>query len=205
MGLFGLVFLAVALLLIGVGFAVGLVICAITAGLVALGIVSSSMLVGVRAGRSAAALRAFLFQCCVVAGAPIGAFCAWIAQSWFEAFGRGWPVLVYGTLGGAVAGGAIAQFSLAGTCHVGFHAVDVPGVRLRILRANGLAQLSRCSFAPLRFCTAWRSRNSIWPLMLRRSAAAHFSSSRQSSGGMRKRKGFLSPAAIRLRCRACRC
>jgi hypothetical protein len=58
--------------------------------------------------------------------------------------------------------------------------------------------LDGSSLAFLRFVTAWRSRNSIWPLTLRRSSAAHFSSSFQRSGGIRSRNGFRSGAGIRL-------
>ena len=74
MALFGLVFLVVALILIGV--------------------------------------RAFLLQCGVLAGVPAGILCAWLAHAFFEAYGDGWPVFVYGALGG-VLGGVIIALLLA--------------------------------------------------------------------------------------------
>ena len=108
MALFGLVFLVVALVLIGIGIAVGLVGCAIAAALVGLGVVSSSFVIGIRTGHPAAGIRAFLLQCGVLAGIPAGAVCAWLAHAFFTAYGSGWPVIVYGALGGAVAGVVVA-------------------------------------------------------------------------------------------------
>lgn len=108
MALFGLVFLIVALVLIGIGVAVGLVGCLLTALLVGLGVVSSSFFIGLRTGRAAAGIRAFLLQCGILAGLPAGAVCAWLAQAFFAEYGAGWPVLVYGALGGAFAGLLVA-------------------------------------------------------------------------------------------------
>lgn len=108
MGLFGLVFLVVALVLIGVGIALGLVGCALAAVLIGAGVVSSSILIGWRTGRPASGIRAFLIQCGLLAGVPAGAVCAWLAQSFFASYGTGWPVLVYGALGGALAGILVA-------------------------------------------------------------------------------------------------
>lgn len=108
MSLFGIVFLIVALILIGIGVAVGLVACALAAGLLGLGVVSSSFIIGLRARRPEAGIRAFLLQCGILAGVPAGAVCAWLAQAFFAAYGSGWPVFIYGALGGAVAGLVVA-------------------------------------------------------------------------------------------------
>jgi hypothetical protein len=110
MALFGLVFLVVMLVLFGVGLAVGLAVLTLAAVLLGLGVISSSVIVGLRSGRAAAGIRAFLLQCGVLAGAPAGAACAWLVQSLFEleGYGSGWPVLLYGALGGAFAGVLIA-------------------------------------------------------------------------------------------------
>jgi hypothetical protein len=43
---------------------------------------------------------------------------------------------------------------------------------------------------PLRLDTAWRNRNSICAFTLRRSSAAHFSSSLSRSGGILSKKGL---------------
>lgn len=104
MALFALIFLVVALVLIGIGITVGLVACVFAVALVGFGVISSSFVIGIRTGRSAAGIRAFLLQCGALAGIPAGAGCAWLAQTFFTAYGGGWPVLVYGALGGAVAG-----------------------------------------------------------------------------------------------------
>lgn len=108
MALFALVFAVVALVLIGVGIAVGLVACALAAVLLGLGMVSSSAFVGLRSGRPALGVRVFLLQCGLLGGIPAGTLCAWLAHSFFEAYGAGWPVLLYGAIGGAVSGIALA-------------------------------------------------------------------------------------------------
>ena len=108
MALFSIVFIVVALVLIGVGIALGLVACALAAALIGLGVASSSVLVGLHSGRAEAGLRMLLIQLGLLAGIPAGVFCAWIARTAFEAYGHGWPVLIYGALGGAVAGLLIA-------------------------------------------------------------------------------------------------
>ncbi len=106
--LFGLVFLVVSLVLIGVGVAVGLVGCLIAGALLGLGVLSSSVFIGVRSGRPSAGLSAFLLQCGLLGGIPAGAVCAWLGQSFFAAYGSGWPVLIYGALGGALSGLIVA-------------------------------------------------------------------------------------------------
>jgi hypothetical protein len=108
MALFGLVFLVVALILIGVGIALGLVLCGVAAVLMAVGVVSSSVVVGLFSRSSSAGVRAFLLQCGLLAGVPAGILCAWLAHSFFEAYGSGWPIFLYGGLGGALGGIIIA-------------------------------------------------------------------------------------------------
>lgn len=108
MGLFGLVFLVVALVLIGIGIGIGTIACLIAAVLVGLGVISSSFFVAIRAGRPSAGIRAFLLQCGVLAGIPAGAVCAWLGQHFFAAVGGELPILVYGALGGALAGVIVA-------------------------------------------------------------------------------------------------
>ena len=108
MELFALVFLVVALILIGVGIALGLVICGIAAVLLGIGVVSSSVVVGLFRRSSGAGVRAFLLQCGIIAGVPAGMLCAWLAHSIFEAYGSGWLIFLYGGLGGALGGVVIA-------------------------------------------------------------------------------------------------
>ena len=73
-----LVFLVVALVLVGVGFAVGLVACVLGACLLGLGVLSSSLFVGVTSRRPALGVRLFLLQCGVFTGLPAGAVGAWL-------------------------------------------------------------------------------------------------------------------------------
>jgi hypothetical protein len=108
MEIFGLFVGVIALVLIGVGFAVGLVACAITAALVGLGVVSSSFVIGLLTGRPSAGFRAFLLQSCVLAGIPAGAVCAWLGKTFLAAYGSDLVVLGCGALGGAIAGIIIA-------------------------------------------------------------------------------------------------
>jgi hypothetical protein len=102
--LFGLVFMVIALVLIGIGIGIGIVGCLLAAALVGLGVISSSFAAGLLSRRAVVGFRVFLVQCGVLAGIPAGAFCAWLTQSLFAAYGSGWPVLIYGALGGAFAG-----------------------------------------------------------------------------------------------------
>ena len=108
MALFGLVFLIVALVLVGVGVVVGLIACGLAAVLIGLGVISSSVVIGLRTRRPALGIRVFLLQCGLIAGIPAGAVCAWLAQSFYEAYGSGWPILIYGAAGGAFSGLLVA-------------------------------------------------------------------------------------------------
>jgi hypothetical protein len=108
MALFALMFLVVALILMGVGVAVGLIACCVAAVLFAVGILSSSVVVGLISRRPSTGVRALLLQCALVAGIPSGIVCAWIAHYIFSAAGSGWLISLYGALGGAVAGLVIA-------------------------------------------------------------------------------------------------
>ena len=101
-------FLVVALILIGVGIAVGLIACGIAAVLSAIGILSSSVVVGLLSRRPSAGVRAFVLQCALIAGIAAGIICAWLAHYLLSAAGSGWLISLYGALGGAVAGLVIA-------------------------------------------------------------------------------------------------
>ena len=59
------------------------------------------------------------------------------------------------------------------------------------LLVSGIGELGSC-FGPLRLWTACLSRYSICPFTLRNSSLAQDSSSAQSSGSIRNRKGFRS-------------
>ncbi len=108
MALFGLIFLFVMLVLIGVGIAAGLVVCVIAAVLVSVGMVSSSVVVGLLARRTSAGVRAFLLQFALLLGIPSGVLCAWLAHWIFSAPASVWLISLYGAMGGAVTGVALA-------------------------------------------------------------------------------------------------
>ena len=107
MEVFGLVFIFVALFLIGVGIVCGVLACGIAVALVGIGIVSSSVIVGFLS-RPRAGVRAFLLQCGLVAGVPAGIVCAWLAHYLFSAAAPALLISFYGAFGGAVAGLVIA-------------------------------------------------------------------------------------------------
>ncbi|HEX8295474.1 MAG TPA: hypothetical protein VF593_04195 [Chthoniobacteraceae bacterium] len=134
MGLFGLVFLVIALSIIGIGIAFGLVAGAMLALLVGLGVVSSSFLIGLASGQAATGFRAFLLQCGVLAGAPAGAVAAWLA-SWLFIAADG-SVLLSGALGGAAAGVLLAL-----AIHLGLSRIHATAVE-RLKHTRGLAEVS---------------------------------------------------------------
>lgn len=110
MAIAALIAFVVVLILIGIGIAIGLVACGILAILVGLGVLSTSVIVGFRSGRPTDGIRIFLLQCGIIAGVPAGAVCAWlVAMLSRELAGAvDWPIIVFGGLGGALAGTLVA-------------------------------------------------------------------------------------------------
>lgn len=110
MAIAALIAFVVVLILIGIGIAIGLVACALLAVLIGLGVTSSSFIVGFRSGRPADGIRVFLLQCGMIAGIPAGAVCVWLAATLSrELEGTiDWPLIVFGGLGGALAGIVVA-------------------------------------------------------------------------------------------------
>jgi hypothetical protein len=108
MALFAIIFLMVMLVLIGVGFAIGLVAAALTFVLVSLGVVSSSVVVGIRKRSAQAGVRTFLLLCGALGGVPCGMFCAWFGVSFIHAAGSDAKIFVYGGLSGALGGVLVA-------------------------------------------------------------------------------------------------
>lgn len=110
MAIVTLILAAIVLFLIGAGIAAGLIACAFAALLVGLGVLSSSVVVGLRSGRATDGIRAFLLQCGIIVGVPAGAICALFATSLMEELQGAvdWPMLVGGSLVGALAGIMVA-------------------------------------------------------------------------------------------------
>ena len=133
MFIFGLVFVVVALILIGVGLAICLVGGVCAAILLSLGVVSSSFLLGLFSGRAAIGLRVFFLQCGILAGIPAGAVCAWLGKQISETlatYPSDWLILLYGAIGGAFAGvliGLSLDFMTRWVCAwAGAHTSRVP-------------------------------------------------------------------------------
>jgi hypothetical protein len=108
MAFFVLLFLVIALALIGVGIVVGAMLCCVAAALCAVGVISSSVVIGAVSRRPSEATRAFVFQCALIAGIPSGILCAWIARAAFGVSGAVSLIPLYGALGGVAAGLVIA-------------------------------------------------------------------------------------------------
>lgn len=108
MALFGIIFLFVMLVFVGIGIAIGAFAAALTFVLVSFGVLSSSVVVGIRQRSAHAGVRTFLLLCGVLGGIPCGIFSAWFAVSFLEAVGSDWRIFVYGGLSGAVAGLLVA-------------------------------------------------------------------------------------------------
>src|SRR5688572_18130461 len=103
-----LVFGCVMAAIVGIGIAIGLVACAIGGILIGLGIISSSVLVGISTGRPAHAFRAFFWQCGLLLGIPAGAVLAWLGGMVVKLGGNQWAIILFGALGGALAGVIVA-------------------------------------------------------------------------------------------------
>lgn len=91
MGFVGVIFLMVALLLIGVGLALGLMVGGMIALLMATGMVTSSLWVGWKSGRPAAAVRAMALQVGAAVGGGVGGILGWaMALNGEETISPGW-------------------------------------------------------------------------------------------------------------------
>lgn len=130
MDIFGLIVAVIALMLIGVGIALGLVACAAGGGLLATGVVSSSVIVGFWKRRTLAGVQMFFVQCGILAGAPVGAVLAWIAWHVWPMIDGEWHVLAAGAAGGAIAGLITAWMASVATNGIAKHAW--PWLRQRV-------------------------------------------------------------------------
>src|SRR6478752_2611985 len=120
-GLGFLVAIAVTLLMIGAGFAVGLLVLVSLAVLVSLGVVSSSLIVGFWKRRTLAGVQAFFVQCGLLAGAPTGAACAWAAWHIWPSIRGDAQVILAGAVGGAGGGLVIAWLASVAAAHLAKH------------------------------------------------------------------------------------
>jgi hypothetical protein len=103
-----LIFGLVLLVLIGIGFAIGLACVACAAVLVSLGVVSSSVLIGLVRRRFASGLRAFHYQALALIGWPCGVGAFWLGYAVFDLHFRQRYVLLTGSIAGILAGLLVA-------------------------------------------------------------------------------------------------
>jgi hypothetical protein len=109
----GIISALVALLLTGVGVAIGLIACLALVALASVGVVSTSVLVGCWKRRVSAGLQVLFVQCGVLMGAPVGAVLAWGAWHLWPMINGEWRVLAAGAVGGAGGGLVIAWLASA--------------------------------------------------------------------------------------------
>lgn len=103
-----LLFVAVLLVLIGIGIVVGLACLACAGIFVALGVVSSSALVALFRRRFSAGLRALHYQLLALLGLPCGVGALWLGCSLFDVHVRHRYIVATGSATGIVAGAIIA-------------------------------------------------------------------------------------------------
>jgi len=102
--IFGLLFIAVALVVLLLGMAIAALLLFGAGLLLALGILSVSAIVGLLSGSARAAVRTLLMFGAALVGAPLGVFLAWLLTSWFQVGTIGTTAFLYGALGGVAAG-----------------------------------------------------------------------------------------------------
>lgn len=112
MAIFGLLFLIVALVLIGVGIVAGLILSAITAAFVFAGILSTSAAIGVWFKRPGPAIRAFTYQLALATAIPCGISLIWAISALFSLGLSLTGILLIGAFAGAAAGLALAAITL---------------------------------------------------------------------------------------------
>jgi hypothetical protein len=135
MEIVGCIGAVIALLLIGIGIAVGMAACAVLAAFTSVGVISSSMLVGLWKGRTLAGVQAFFLQCGVLAGASAGAVLAWGAWHLWPMLSGEWQVLAAGALGGTAGGLVMAWLASAAAAGVVKHMW--PWLRARVTVRHG--------------------------------------------------------------------
>ena len=92
-----LIGLAMSIVLAGLGIGLGIVLGAVLVMVISVGI-------GVATGRFQFGLRAFLVQIGMLTGAPAGAVTLWLVLLLMNRVGHAFPVLVIGSMAGALAG-----------------------------------------------------------------------------------------------------
>ncbi len=97
-------FLVAFLLIIGAGFAFGMVAMLLAVALVALGILSSSVLVGTLRRSVSAGVVTLLTLTLAAVGAPAGIAAVWIAKSFLQTEHLSVGSVILGALGGVTAG-----------------------------------------------------------------------------------------------------
>ncbi|HEX2617898.1 MAG TPA: hypothetical protein VHL57_10170 [Flavobacteriales bacterium] len=126
----GIIGALIALLIIGVGVAIGLIASLALAVLTSVGVVSISILVACWKRQMLAGLQVFFVQCGVLMGAPAGAMLAWGAWHLWPMINGEWRVLAAGAVGGA--GGGLVIAWLASAAAEGLARHTWPWVRGRV-------------------------------------------------------------------------
>ena len=107
-GILMMVVSIVALVITGIGIAVGVFLCLVTAALLAAGVVSVSALVGVLRGSVVAGFRALIWQAGALAGMIAGIAVVAGVRFFFETWREGAGPWIGGALGGMAGGLLVA-------------------------------------------------------------------------------------------------
>lgn len=104
MFVFSLIFLVVALLLIGIGVAIGIGLLLATGAAVTAGIVSTSVVCGVLRRRVTTGMRVFFYQASLVAGVCAGVTVSWLVSAVWNLQLSPEGIVLIGALSGASVG-----------------------------------------------------------------------------------------------------
>ncbi|HVE15284.1 MAG TPA: hypothetical protein VNB29_01045 [Chthoniobacterales bacterium] len=104
MPFFGLIFLIVALILVGAGFAIGAGVFAVACMAVAFGMVSTSMASGILQRKLSTAFRVFFYELCIISFMTAGVALSWPLSAFLDLSISPVALLMIGSLSGLAVG-----------------------------------------------------------------------------------------------------
>jgi len=104
MFIFGVIFLIVALLLIGAGFAIGILVFGVAAAAIGLGVISTSVACGFIQKKSSIGFRVFFYQFFIIAFLFAGILTAWLVSLFADLHVSIISVILIGSISGGSVG-----------------------------------------------------------------------------------------------------
>ena len=104
MFIFGIIFLVVALVLIGIGLAIGALIFVAAAAAIGVGMISSSVACGILQKKPSAGFRVFFYQFFTLTFLAAGIVLTWLVSAFAELHFSGWSIVAIGSLAGISVG-----------------------------------------------------------------------------------------------------